>query len=592
MKIGSLGETPLSCDIVDTDALIGTVIWQFRDNMTQEIGSLTIPLAKGCPFVTTEVFNMGACVQCSFDCTLEMLENNTIYVIGIDENSGYLLILPRPMTLTLKENIVNIPKFTGAFQVAFFDSEDVMNVLINHAGIYPIESTVDNSVTLSNDGIWQVQTTFSWATAELTSGDDSNLLLLALPSHQITNLQTASNPQSHPVLSPYRFVTTDDDTWVLTTTVRNFGLAYPPLTSADDRNILIPVWQTEINNILAFEPTETVEWMRWIGSIAQLIMMGSMLNQDISFPLSVVINRLTTLRSNNGQIAHGNQILYDTEWGGTIGQLGATDCSGSSDEGNAFYRNHIGQFGYLVYAYAVAGSLNPDFIAQNKTTALFFARNVANPCSGDPAFPLWRNHDWYYGYSLTSGLEPGQTRGKESKNSGSTIFGYYACYLLGTVTSETALTEWSLAQLSWNISANQHYFQFAGLNSIEVNPAFVQGTINERGDTYYAYTVNNGNADFPARNASMMVPIMKPVSVISFASLNGPWALQTQSWMAAAIADPEIEDESLSYALGLRAVNADAATRNQIITTIQNKAGELLPYGSTWSSILYWTLSL
>jgi hypothetical protein len=399
--------------------------------------------------------------------------------------------------------------------------------------------------------------------------------MLALPHHNISNVTTVYDNVSHPLLGPARLVASSSDQWDIHSTLPDINFVYTPVMS----DTLVAIWQKEYPLLLQDQPSDTVDRMLWLGSLANMLLIGHTLNQDISDGINVLTCQLDNIRT--------EQFVYDRTWGGVISSAGISDCSGMADDGNAFYFNHVGQYGYLVYAYAVASFLDADFLDRNENIALYFARNIANPCDGDNDFPLWRNKDWYTGYSLVTGLQPGQHNGKESYDIGSIIMGYYGSYLLGCITGNTILENNSVALLSSEIISQQCYFQFASQNKIVVDSAFVQGTITRRSALTYEYTVDSGNEFYPARNASIMVPMVKPYTLLSSASVNDTWAEATQSFLQAALTDPNLEDESRAYAYSLLAINADIAIRNQYLQDILTRADNLLPVGSTWSTIAY-----
>ncbi|CAH6421731.1 Glycosyl hydrolase family 81 [uncultured virus] len=592
IKISSWDGSSVSCDILDVDALVGTVAWQYRNTTTSRIGSITIPLAKGSPFITAELNDIGTSLECNFSVSLIPSSDKLTYTINnADGSDGYLLFLPQPITVTLSNDVIYLPRFAGAIRIAYFSSTDIITILSNHKVVYPIESTISTFVT-GDTGAFNIDTTFQWTTRNMySSTTDTELLMIALPHHNIINTIYESSLIDYSVIGPFRFIIGSDNQWIIADAVANYPFAYPPVNDGSGgtgSDSLLLVWTTEMENVIRSPPAETVNWCKWLGSVAILLLIGQMLNQNINNELTVFIDQLSRIQLRNGAISNSNVIVYDTTWGGVIANLGLDNCIGNSDGGNAYYESHVGQFGYLVFAYAVGGYLDNTFIQHNKETALLFARDIANPYQSDNSFPLWRNKDWYFGYSLSSGLAPHQSRGKDASNIGETILGYYGTYLLASIIKDQSeLINWSLAMLANEISAAQFYFQYN--NKIDVNSAFVQGTITNRGDTYYEYTVDNGNILFPERNASIMVPIVKPVSLISFDYINSTWAEFTQYWMTSAVARETIEPESLAYGLTLLSVNS--SNRSQIIEQIVNNRSIFLPYGSTWSSVLYWVLN-
>jgi endoglucanase Acf2 len=602
IKLGNFSEEPLSCDIVDVDALVGNIVWQYRNIATLATGSISIPLAKGCPFITAEVYRSGVTLECNFNFNVSHSEDqkSDIYQLEIDDTSGYLIFLDKPLTLYRYENVVYFSLFTGVMRIAYYNNAEMITVLSDNYAIYPIESTIGATAAPAPDNkLYNVDTNFIWTTASMCDGcTGDRLLMAALPHHNIINIFSESSLFSHPVIGRYKLVTTtnNSDEWILADAVANFPISYPIVGTGAEKDLFIQTWNNEIVNINSIPPIGTVNWCKWIGSLAMMILIGDMLNQDTSSAKLNLINELSLILSNNGAITDSNILVYDKTWGGVIGEIGINDCSGISDDGNAFYNAHINQYGYLIFAYAVAGYYNPSFIEFNRAVILNFVRDVVNPCADDPNFPLWRNKDWYFGYSLSSGLAPNQSRGKETTDIGEAVFGYYGAYLLSTMLSnQSDLTTWSLAMLASEIVSLQYYFLFTSQSAIEVNYNFVQGTITNRGDTYYAYTVAGGNQFFPQRNASIMVPLLKPMSLISFDYLNFNWTQFVYPWMVSALQNgiSSLDPESLATALAILGTeNKPPYTRSTILTTINSQSGIYLPYGSTWSSIFYWILAL
>ena len=590
VKIGSSAAKPLACDIVDIDALVATVVWQYQNNVTQKVGSMTIPLARGSPFITSEINNIDVSIECGFDFTVTSLSESTMYVIQRN-NDGYVLILSQALSPSVVGSTIYIPSFSGVLRIAYFDSQTMLDILVNNYSVYPIESTIRTSATLDTDTIWNVDTTFEWTTKRINKTSDVSPLMLALPHHNIVNVVYESDLMFHPLIGPFRLLTTDDTSWTLAEAVANYTFNYPPVgTTGSDS--LSSVWENEIVDIVNSPPADAVNWFKWLGSLATLLLIGDMLGKNIAKELDILKNNLSLIKTRNGALSPYNTFIHDDTWGGVISHLGLDNCVGNSDYGNAFYQSHVGQFGYLVFAYSVAGHFDQEFINNNKDTALLFVRDIANPYEFDDTFPLWRNKDWYFGYSISSGLSPQQGRGKETSDIGESILGYYASYLLSSLfDDQKELMNWSLAMLASEITSLQYYFQFVSQNRTDVDPAFVQGTIVERGDTFYDYASAGGNVRFPARNASLMVPILKPLSLISFDYLDKQWLQFIQFWIAQAASSPDIEAESLAYSQAILSVQASPQSQQSIVDIITDNSDIYLPYGSTWSSVLYWVLA-
>jgi hypothetical protein len=620
IKVGSSGNKILSCDILDIDALVGTVVWQYENPNNGKTGSLIIPLAQGSPFITIEMNNINATLECNFDFALQPYQNKNIYLIEISGSTdGYAIFLPIPLTLKIQNGVVVIPRMIGTIRIAYFNSIDMLNILTQHYQTYPIEATI--STTSQGTGIndindildisrfhsWNVDTSFIWTTKNMLTEEhkrnsgisieiDNKLLMIALPHHNITNITYESSNMSHPLISPVRFIITHNNIWNIADAVANYQFIYP-VPSQGMTGIMSLIWDDEIKIITNSPPQDTIDWVKWLGSLAILILIGNMLQKDITDYRNILEGQLSLIQNKLGMISKYKMLVYDKTWGGIIDSLGLTNCMGNSNHGNSFYESHIGQYGYIMLAYAVAGYFNPKFINSNRETALYFIRDTINPYQSDNSFPLWRNKNWYLGYSISSGLQYGQINGKDTSNIGEIIAGYYAAFLLSLILSNNPnepneLINWSLGLLASEITALQHYFQLRDSNEdiITVDSKFIQRTITNRGDTYYKYTVSGGNPKYPERNASIMVPMLKPLTLMSFDYINNKWAMGTKQWVESGVTG-DIQSESLAYALAVLTVENNPKIKQQAIETIIANHKILLPYGSTWSSILYWILN-
>jgi hypothetical protein len=616
LKIGSSNAKSLSCDIVDVDALVGTVIWQYKHVTYEEIGSITIPLVQGSPYITIEANNIEITIECDHTFYIESLilqpqsvqnnslsksyQNDMIYAIRTGEGTGFLIFLSKPAIITIQSELIIIPRMTGVIRISYFESIDMLNILSKYYDIYPIESTIDCKATAADEkdfesAYWNTETSFIWTTknmfnrrkSEIDENHDNNLLMVALPHHNINNAKYESSPINHPVIGPYRFVVTNDNTWSLIDTVTNYQFKYPLLKES---NNMLHVWKDEIKIVSSLKPQNIIDWMKWLGSLSILILMGDMLKQDINIHKKLLEEQLDSIRVRNGNMSQNKTFVYDKTWGGVISSTGLDD----PDNRNYLYESHIGRYGYLVFAYAVAGYFNLDFLNKNKETALYFVRDISNPYQSDNNFPLWRNKNWYLGYSVSSGLISDKI-GKDTSNIGETVAGYYGVYLISRVLKLDTLSNWSLSLLASEITSLQYYFQFSSYNAITVDSAFTMGTITNRGDNYYSYKLRESSDKNQKLNsckismALALVSMIKPLNLMSFEYINNDWSTNIQSHVLEAFTE-NIQPESLSHAIVILAMGNNEEIKQQAIDIISDNHNIVLPYGSTWSSVLYWIL--
>lgn len=86
----------------------------------------------------------------------------------------------------------------------------------------------------------------------------------------------------------------------------------------------------------------------------------------------------------------------------------ATYATGDSglDFGNTYYNDHHFHYGYHILAAAYIGYMDPTWIDPNRDYVNGLVRDIANPSTDDPAFPVYRSFDWYHGHSWAHGLYP------------------------------------------------------------------------------------------------------------------------------------------------------------------------------------------
>lgn len=583
IKLGSITSNIRAMDILDVDPLVSTVAWSYN------FGVLKVYFAKGSPFITG--ISDGLTVSLELSVPFTMIRGcNKSYIINFaNKSDGYLIFLSNETCIEQIEQNLYIPSFDGVFRIGYFNNHQVKTILNNNYNTYPVESTIDVQNTHNiEDGIWDVRTEFKWSTRTMYNDTElsDRLLMVALPHHNITNIQFVSRLYDHELIGPYRYIITQNNTWRIDDGVADFAFEYPPISN----NVLNNTWKADVNNITRMQPNSFINWCKWLGSLANLILLGRSIKHNVDILMDILKCNLRLISYKEGNINNNIELVIDDTWGGVINRIGLRNCSGNSDNGNAFYNNHVGQYGYLLYAYAVIGRYDVSFADEMRDIALFIARDIVNPSEYDNIFPLWRNKDWYLGYSITSGLSPMQSRGKITENIGDIIMGYYASYLLGVTLNDAELIRWSVGLLSSEINALQYYFQFSSHGDIiNVDPEFIQGTISKRGDTLYEYTVDRGNINYPARTASIMVPMIKPLTLMSFDYINYQWANLVNGFLTEAINQNDIEAESYAYAAALMAVNG--GNNQQLMRSIMRRSGEILPYGSTWSSIQYWIIN-
>ena len=139
-----------------------------------------------------------------------------------------------------------------------------------------------------------------------------------------------------------------------------------------------------------------------------------------------------------GDDGSSGSLVYDASLGGILSKEGMKDPY--SDFGNGRYNDHHFHYGYVLYAAAILGRRNPQFISQYGAyiDAIFYdvahISNLAikNGKKDDALFPLARHKSWFDGHSFASGLFP-FADGKSQESSSEAINCYYGAYLWAKV---------------------------------------------------------------------------------------------------------------------------------------------------------------
>ena len=605
--------------------------------------------------------------------------NSTIYNILSDNfQYGYLLFLsagikitPLPPISPTKSSITFENNIFGTIRIAYYQGNydllgnEMVIALLNNYNIYPTECTISVSeptppIIPTIDNINKLTTSYKyiWKTEIFDKTLNSEILLLyALPHHHIKNDYTEINLNeienqilginrlilTKPIKTTLKLSNTYQYYWTLENTLDNFpsnpfkydinlqksNLQKSNLQNSDLQN-LVDICITELIQLIdeSVIINDMVNHFQWLSSIATTLLIGINASISLNKPLNYINEKfeqyiiylcenLDLIRTTKGKISDYINIIYDTTWGGIVNNANIV-CQGGIDDNNYFYNSHIGQYGYLLFAYAVAGQLSLEYVSNttfwndNENIALLFVRDVINPYQNDSYFPLWRNKDWYYGYSFSSGIQVGSQsvhfNGKETETIGRIVMGYYACYMISKLlytplksykssTKETTAKElenWSLTMLASEINSLQQYFIITSLPPFNIDYNFTQNTISKRYDSAYAYGINNilNSIDFPDRTAYIMVPILKPLTLMSNIYINSEWADNIIKYLPC-IDNNFLDNEAFIYNIVLQ-VLSNPNLQAQALNLIYNKVitnNEQIDVGSTWSSAYYWVLT-
>jgi endo-1,3(4)-beta-glucanase len=149
---------------------------------------------------------------------------------------------------------------------------------------------------------------------------------------------------------------------------------------------------------------------------------------------------LSKLKAAIAVFAKNQQVVpltYETSWKGLVSTAGFADSG--ADFGNTYYNDHHYHYGYFIHAAAILGHLDPTWLtASNIAYVNTLVRDVANPSSSDPYFPVFRSFDWFVGHSWSKGIFA-SADGKDEESSSEDYNFAYAMKLWGIATNNAGI---------------------------------------------------------------------------------------------------------------------------------------------------------
>jgi endo-1,3(4)-beta-glucanase len=160
-------------------------------------------------------------------------------------------------------------------------------------------------------------------------------------------------------------------------------------------------------------------------------------------------------------------LVYDTEWGGVVSISTYQDGNSGDDFGNTYYNDHHFHYGYFLYAAAVIGYLDPNWLTQgtNKAWVNGLARDFANSVS-DSEFPFSRSFDWYMGHSWAKGLFE-SSDGKDEESSSEDTMASFGIKMWGKIINDKNMEARGNLMLAMQARSLQHYFLYTNDNAVQ-----------------------------------------------------------------------------------------------------------------------------
>lgn len=450
---------------------------------------LTFPLVQGMAFVTAEYNSGTPIIQSGLGISnltyTGTLAGGSLYKYSIDLLNGFtwlMYVQPHDSTFSadsfsqLSTGVVQGPSgFNGAIQVAKIPagSTTASSVYDDAAGAYPIAAEITGSVA-GTSGSYSL----SWTKAGNT---DQTLLMFALP-HHIDSLSsaTASGVTGVQLETTTKGLATavSADLWTLVEANLPIDMSFTP-------------WSPQLGDIKAVstaaqEAISAAGYSELSQNITAQANTGSLYYDGKALAkFATICVTLYEIAGNETLALTGLQLLkdvfathvnnemtfplvYDDAWGGTVSVATYNDDNIGDDFGNTVYNDHHFHFGYFVYAAAVIGYLDSDWLTEgsNKPWVNMLVRDYANSITDDAYYPFSRMFDWYHGHSWAHGLiETGD--GKDQESSSEDTMSLYALKMWGHVTSDESMEARANLMLGVQARSLQHYYLYLNNNTVE-----------------------------------------------------------------------------------------------------------------------------
>jgi endo-1,3(4)-beta-glucanase len=167
---------------------------------------------------------------------------------------------------------------------------------------------------------------------------------------------------------------------------------------------------------------------------------------------SQISSGLQILKDALSDFLRGNvsdKLVFDANLGGLVSEDGLRDPN--ADFGSGRYNDHHFHYGYILYACAILGRLDREFVQRFGTAVDAIMYDIAyngnfdsSPCE-TAFFPGARHKSWFDGHSFASGCFP-FGNGKSQESSSEAVNAYYGAYLWSLVRNGAPLHNPNLDQ--------------------------------------------------------------------------------------------------------------------------------------------------
>ena len=431
---------------------------QFTINVTMSAqsgsGSIKMPLVEGMAFITGIYNNLTPFFQTVGRAILSFqsftLAGGTKYKMSLNDGTTWLIYgFPSTGSFSLSQSgatLVSSSPFSGVVQIAKIPIGDTTSEALYdaNAGTYVTAMALFGS-TFGSVGTYGY--TFT------TAGKSNSALHFAFPHHQASfdaNTQNGGTGLYLQSTTMGKMRAYTGSQWTMTESLAtdvlflSGGTGSTPISAA-----ALSAIQTAAESDIGYNVAQTASAGsqyyagKWMAKYAEICLVANDVLQNPTLTATGVAN----LQAAFATFANNQQtppLCYDTTWKGLISTAGLptpTSPTGNSgvDFGNTWYNDHHFHYGYMVYAAALLGHIDPTWLTPSNVDYVnSLVRDVANPSAQDPYFPVFRMFDWFVGHSWAEGLFFSGD-GKNEESSSEDYNFSYGMKLWGLVTKNASM---------------------------------------------------------------------------------------------------------------------------------------------------------
>ncbi|MGI4847773.1 MAG: glycosyl hydrolase [Janthinobacterium lividum] len=354
-------------------------------------------------------------------------------------------------------------------------------VLDQYASTYPLLA----EVRLEYDGGASAAVSYKWVTQRMDGAlpGANELMMMAFERSQLPSLPA---PQTAPLSYPSNFGPMNA---VLATEWRQ-TIAVPEMLrkgasekllwlgkgeiKASDRDALKASLAEDaplLQGYIAHCNYESYLCGKYLNNIARLVLIADQLGDQEAIKQQMLAFLKQSLQpwfdgvdpNDPGYAANPikDNFLFDTTNGGVITERGRKNYE--DDYYNGVYTDHMFHYGYYIYASAVLGKFDSAWLAANREKVNTLVRDIANPSSDDPHFPVLRTYDWFRMQNFASSGPA--NNGPNTESASESIHANYAVMLWSVLNGLTEFQALAAVMTAAEIRTAQAYYQITPENS-------------------------------------------------------------------------------------------------------------------------------